>query len=380
LPHPTRYAAALMRLLDRYLLRELLIPLVYCLGGFLTFYVSFDLIGNLRRFQDAHLLFRDGLEYYLVTTPELLVFPLIPVSLMLALLYALTNHARHNELTAMRAAGVGMWRLSLPYLAVGLTFSLALFWLNETLVPYGTARAEQILRRRLTNAQDRSWHANLKFRNEQENRSWDARNFNLITGEMIKPSIIWEMPDGSRREIYAQRATYANPGWIFHDVEQWTKSPQDIAPVSSSTNLLRANFPETPELIRSDIKINSMNLTKAAKGPQLSLAEIADYQRLHPKLNATERAKLETQRQGRFAEPWKCLMVVLIALPFGARSGRRNVFVGVASSIFICFGYLILQKFSLALGTANYLPSVIAAWLPNAFFGIAGIVLTCRVR
>ena len=46
-----------MRLLDRYLLRELLVPLAYCLGGFLVFYIAFDLIFEINRFQDAHLHF-----------------------------------------------------------------------------------------------------------------------------------------------------------------------------------------------------------------------------------------------------------------------------------------------------------------------------------
>ena len=80
------------------------------------------------------------------------------------------------------------------------------------------------------------------------------------------------------------------------------------------------------------------------------------------------------------AAPFTCLAVVLIALPFGARSGRHNVFVGVAGSIFICFAYFILQRVSVGLGVAGYLPPVVAAWLPNILFGGAGIALMFRVR
>jgi lipopolysaccharide export system permease protein len=71
---------------------------------------------------------------------------------------------------------------------------------------------------------------------------------------------------------------------------------------------------------------------------------------------------------------------VLIALPFGAPSGRRNVFVGVAGSIFICFAYFVLQQVSLALGTGGYLPPWLAAWLPNALFATGAILLIRRVR
>ena len=60
---------------------------------------------------------------------------ILPAALLLALLYALTNHARHQELTAMRAAGQSLWRLCFPYLAVGVFFSVLLFLLNEQWLP-----------------------------------------------------------------------------------------------------------------------------------------------------------------------------------------------------------------------------------------------------
>jgi lipopolysaccharide export system permease protein len=72
--------------------------------------------------------------------------------------------------------------------------------------------------------------------------------------------------------------------------------------------------------------------------------------------------------------------VVLIALPFGARAGRHNVFVGVASSIFICFAYFILQRISFSLGVGGFLNPVLAAWLPNIVCGGTGLVLLSRVR
>src|SRR6185503_16303607 len=119
LPREAGYAAGEMRLLDRYLLRELLIPLGYCLGGFLMFWIAFDLIADLGSFQKEKLKPIEIGEYYLALLPKLLQDVVAPAALLLALLYALTNHARHHELTAMRAAGVSLWRLCVPYLAVG---------------------------------------------------------------------------------------------------------------------------------------------------------------------------------------------------------------------------------------------------------------------
>ena len=85
----------MVRLFDRYLLRELLTPLAYCLGGFLIFWISYDLFTDLDKFQAAKLHLFDVIEYSIAMTPQFLV-TVLPVALLLALLYTLTNHARHQ--------------------------------------------------------------------------------------------------------------------------------------------------------------------------------------------------------------------------------------------------------------------------------------------
>jgi lipopolysaccharide export system permease protein len=368
-----------MRLLDRYLLRELLVPLGYCLAGFLIFYSAFDLIFSLNSLQALKLHFVDYVEYYLWTLPEMIV-TVMPIGLLLALLYALTNLARYHELTAMRAAGIALWRLMLPYLAIGLFIGIAVLAVNELWVPQSITRAEEIKQRRVTPVQSRVWHGPLKFRNETENRSWDVKNFNLRTSEVIRPSITWQSVDGGQHDLFAESGIYSNGVWNFVKVQQWDTPSGARFPSSTNKAVYQANFAETPELIKSDIKINSLKLDQAAKRPQLSINEIRNYERLHPRLQRDRRAMLEAQLQGRYAEPVKCLMVVLIAIPFGARSGRRNVFVGVAASIFICFAYFIFQKICLGLGTADILPPALSAWLPNILFGTVGMIMTMKVR
>jgi lipopolysaccharide export system permease protein len=70
----------------------------------------------------------------------------------------------------------------------------------------------------------------------------------------------------------------------------------------------------------------------------------------------------------------------LIAIPFGAASGRRNTFAGVAASIVIFFVYFVLLKLGLALGTGGFLPAWLAAWFPNIAFSVAAVWMILRVR
>jgi lipopolysaccharide export system permease protein len=382
-----------MRLLDRYLLRELFIPLAYCLSGFLIFWISFDLFSELSHFQEEKLKFEEIARYYAFRTPEFVVL-ILPIALLLALLYSLTNHARHNELTAMRAAGVGLMRLCAPYLMVGLLLSIGAFAVNESWVPKGSQMAEAIVsgKQLFERSSDGGrWHYNLSFRNARDGRIWTIGAYNIGTFEMRGPQVEWLLPDESRRTLIASNAVRRDAMWVFHEVLELTypsRTPTtnvlvdtNIVALQMRTNVLEVpEFSETPDQIKSEIKIGRLSSVKAAKGVQLSMAEILDYLHLHPDLTPRDQALLQTQLQGRLAAPWTSVVVVLIAIPFGAGSGRRNVFVGVASSIFITFAYFMLLKLGLALGTGGYVSPWLAAWSPNIVFAGTGLILTRRVR
>jgi lipopolysaccharide export system permease protein len=373
--------------LDRYLLRELLVPLGYCLCGFLVFYVSFDLIFQINRFQDNRMQFVDMVEYYVVTLPELLAEQVLPVSLLLALLYALTNHSRHNELTAMRAAGVPLWRVALPYLGVGVAFGVIVFAITEFWLPSAAERARIIMARRLAQPGQLDLTPRFVLNNETARRKWIIGHFNTKTEEVLDPTVSWDLADGSSRRIDARRGVYRDKQWYFFGAHVWDcPAPEQLYIETWPTNaavtnaVLQVSLPETPAWLKSEIKVNNLSATDAAKGLRLSMSEIRDYLQLHPQIDPRKKAMLMTQLQGNIAAPFTCLVVVLIALPFAARVGRHNVFVGVAGSIFICFGYFILQRITLGLGVAGYLPPLLAAWLPNLISGGTGLVLLSRLR
>ena len=375
-----------MRLLDRYLLRELLVPLSYCLSGFLIFWIAFDLFGELGDLHEHKMRTGDILQYYLVKAPEFLVL-VLPMALLLALLYTLTNHARHHEITAIRAAGISLWRMCLPYLLVGFVASIVLFSLNEFWVPNSDEMSEAIKNRRIPpppGSLPAHQVRNLGFSNAREGRRWQVAIYDSNKSEMSNVLVIWFHRDGSKRWLAADRAIRTNDVWTFLNAREYREmSPTNslLVPTLLTNVLACPEFTETPDQIKSEIKLaGRVSFRDAAKKADVPIAEILNYLRLHPEPSRSDRHYLYTKLHGRLAAPWTCLIVVLIALPFGAASGRRNIFVGVASSIFICFAYFVLQQLSLVLGVGGYLPSWLAAWFPNLAFGSAGAFLTAVVR
>lgn len=387
---PSRRPAAtvrgLMRLLDRYLLRELLLPLTFCLGGFLVSFITFDLFESIADFQRLKLSPGEILEYYLYKTPEFLVTSYImPMSLLLALLYALTNHARHNELTAMRAAAISLWRISAPYFAVGLFFSGIVFYVNERLLPEGLEHAERIKSRHASEQSkemQKVWKRNVFFLNPVDRRTWRIGAFHLQQNVMWKPQFDWTRENGARLRVIAERAQWVEGRWLFTNVEmlEFSAAVDALPTISRLEELTLPELTETPRLIKSEIKISGVDSLRSLRKTQVSALEILDYLRLHPSLDRQKKNMLRTMFHSRLAVPWICFVVVLIAVPFGALPGRRNVFVGVASSVAICFVFFVMKDLAVAMGSGGYLKPWLAAWLPNLFFGATGACLMWRVR
>lgn len=372
-----------MRLIDRYLLRDFLFWLAVFFAGFLMIWIAFDLGLDPHRFQQAHLRGKDFVEYYFYKSADFIPIAL-PVAILLATLYVITNHARYNEITAIRAAGVSLVRLCMPYFAAGFTLSALLFAFNEYFAPHAGDMAEEILIRRVDPTAKAQYYLthNFAFVNYGvggKPHKWTAAVYNSETHEMTAPLITWPTSNGMDLSISANTARWTNHMWVLSDNVIKTLGVTTRLPVTDPVAL--PELPETPAQIQSDIKVNKYrSITSKTRRADIPLADIVNYLRFHPNPDRKTRNWLFTKLHGRFAGPFACLVVVIVAIPFSARSGRRNIFVGVAASIFIFFVYFVLQQVGLTFGETGWMPSWFGAWFPNLFFGVGGLFLMSRVR
>jgi lipopolysaccharide export system permease protein len=361
-------------------------PLGFCLGGFFLFWISFDLFSELDDFQKRGIGGGRIAWYYLLESPSFLRI-VLPMGLLLALLYTLTRHARHNEITAIRAAGISLWRVCLPYVLVGISCSLGLFALNERWAPQWSERAQQI-RAAGGDAEGgdiatRVVHQ-LGFDNTRAGRRWMIERYDLETSVMYRPQVHWYDTEGRQRAVYAEQGVYTNGTWLFLHAREYVDRGQGdrlLQPTWVTNAIQMTMLTETPDQIRSEVwiskRLSRLSKTKEADVP---LSVILHYLRLHPEPDRRISPWIRTMLHGRLASPWTCLVVVLIAIPFAAATGRRNLFVGVASSIGICFAFFVAEQFSIALGAGGHLPPWLAAWLPNLGFSAFALGMTLRIR
>src|ERR1700747_1543199 len=140
-----------MRILDRYVIRNFLLVYFYCIAGFISIWLIFDVSDNISTFVDEHVGVLVVIRYYATQVPQVLII-LLPVSLLLSLLFALGRMSRANEIVSMLTAGVSLPRVLLPLIGMGLLTRAPSMALNYSLAPHAelakktfiaTARAHQ---------------------------------------------------------------------------------------------------------------------------------------------------------------------------------------------------------------------------------------------
>src|SRR6185503_8499574 len=100
-------------------IRNFLQVYVYCITGFLSIWLIFDISDNISTFLDQRVGLRIAVKYYITQLPEVIIV-LLPVALLLALLFSLGRMSRSNEIVSLLTAGISLSRILLPLMAIGI--------------------------------------------------------------------------------------------------------------------------------------------------------------------------------------------------------------------------------------------------------------------
>ncbi len=357
----------IVKLLDRYVIRNFSQAYVYCIIGFISIWLIFDVSDNISTFIDEHLGFTRVAQYYLTQVPQILVI-LLPVSLLLALLFSLGRMSRANEIVSMLTAGVSVPRVLLPLIVIGLLTVLGSSALNFALAPHADLARKTFLEseqktRKVTQIEGQI------FRNRTDSRTWFIQNFRRGQNVFNNVQILQQdANDNIITNYLATKATFqpATKTWDLETVKVVHYDEKgNITNEETQPTLTISHWTETP------FRLSSANV----RAEYLSVSELRDYLKYNADFPSTLLAPFKTHLQYRLALPWTCLVVVFIAAPLGIGFSRRGVLSSVAASIILVFTMNFLTHLFLALGEGSRISAYMAAWTPNLVFAIIGMHL-----
>ena len=382
-----------MPVLDGYILRAFLIPFGILLFAFTLLFIIMDMYNDIGDFLDNKAPLSVSVHFFALKIPGNIRF-ILPITVLLACMYALANLGRNRELTAIRASGISLMRCGMPIFAVGFCVMLVNFYFNEKLVPETTREAE-LVRRLVTNPKYvEQTNARLQFHSGDRLRSWYFGQFDDDGfQENVKLKIFELNPESTRKRILVRTIEAAKTrfvpgsGWEFHKPEIHEYS-EDGLPGDAIT-------PETDPLILSEEEIPdkpSVIVKSVIEPDALSSLEIVSILRDNPNMAANLRRIYKSILYNRLAFPWACFLCAFFALPLATKNERSGIFTAIATAVGIAVLYQVLNEIFMVAGKNGYLSidfiedaihfplgPFLAGIAPTLLFGGYGIYLLKKV-
>ena len=352
-----RYGAGFPTMLDRYVTRRLAAPILFVLLSTVSLYVIVDLTDHLDEMSANKPPVSVVVGYYWNLVPQA-VIDVLPLALMIGVLILLTVLERQMELTALKAAGVSLYRLVVPILLVGALGVGSMWILGESVVPRANTRASKLLDRikgrettRTYLATDRQWLVSrdgTSFYNFLRYDD-DAQAVIRFTMFSVDEAMRLRFQLVAPRLLYRDGRWLADAGWYRRIDIDGTDHYQKI---------------ETP--FEVDVAEDPSYFGQEYRRPsEMTVGELRRYL-VALRESGYQPDRLSVRWHQKFAYPLSAFIMVLLALPYGLNRGGRRVTTmqGVAIALAVGIGYFILVAAFEKMGEAGLLPPMVGAWGP----------------
>ncbi|MGA6986624.1 MAG: LptF/LptG family permease [Terriglobales bacterium] len=359
-------------ILDEYVLRDFALYFAMIVAAFvmlLLVFTLFELLGDILRNQVSPITVG---EYLLNVTPYFLYYPIAPLSMLLAVLVTFGLLQRTNEITAIKATGISLYRVVIPVLIASTLVAGVLFLSDQLYLPY-TNKRQDALRSEIKGKPpqtylrpDRKWifgqHSDIYYY-----QFFDPERdvFGGISVFQFDPHTFQ-----ITHRITADRAHWSSSmgRWVYE--QGWERSMNGSA-IENYRKFDAATFPElaeAPAYFKKEVKQSS----------EMSYDELRRYI-YDLEQSGFDVVRLRVQLQKKIAYPLITFVMAVLAIPFALSAGKRSALTGVATAIGIGLVYWMISGLFEAMGNFSQLPPTVAAWSPDLVFGFIGGYLILRM-
>ncbi len=362
-------------ILDDYVLRSFFGSFLMVEAAFVLLSLIFSLFELLGDIVHNHASLPLVGDYLLNLTPSM-IYSITPLTVLIAVLVTISVLNRSNELTAMKATGISVYRVILPILLVACALAVVMFVFDQVYLPNAN-RTQEALRSEIKGKPsrtflrpDREWVFGENKPGEPA-RIFNYEFFDSANNRFANLTVLKFQPNGFAlvRRIFAADVAWdpQQHQWIFHS--GWERSFQGgtIASYKTFSTQVFPDIAEPPGYFKKEDLQSS----------EMSFGELARY--IHDlRQSGFDTIPLRVQLNKKIAYPLVTLVMAILAVPFALSMGRRGSLTGVAIAIGMAIAYWVAAGLFEAMGNVNTLPAALAAWSPDLLFGLIGGYLLLR--
>lgn len=361
----------MLRLIDRYILREIALPFVMILLV-LTFVL---LMGKILQLMDLMINKGVGLldiaRLMLYLMPSFLMFT-IPISLLIAILIAIGRLSGDNEITILKMSGVSLYRLSLPVFIASLAAFLLTAVTSLFLMPFGNLATKNLL---FEMARQK---ASIGIREKVFND--DFRGILLyaeripVQGDSLEGVFISDNRTGHEPSTIIARKAYllSDPATLAITLRLERGSTHAVGRDHKHYRKMDFHYYDIRLDLPSSLAEGGKEVVKSST--EMTATELIATLRKAPVKDESFR-EMAIELNKKLTIPLSCLVFGLIGIPLGLRKNRSVRSRGFTIGLAVVLIYYLLRLSGEALVETGGLAPVIGTWAPNVIFAAGGALL-----
>lgn len=354
-----------MRKLDRYIFTRLFAITFFVLLVLICVFILIDFSENSDDFADkGATMSQIWNEYYLNYIPEMIRL-VSPVAIFVACLFLTAQMTERLEITAIKAAGISLYRLAAPYLLFGLSLAILISYLDAYVIPISNAERISFEQQYLSSRTDRIDRGGL-YRQEAPNTIFNLNHFDPNTNVGYRATLVqFNENFDIERVVTANRMDWVDSlqTWKAEGFRERVFSEGSYADSSNREQILEMN------IIPRDLARRSSDIY------QLTYPEAINYIESIRRVGAGEINLPLVQFYGRVAYPLSILVVSLIGFSLASERKKGGKGFYIAMGLSISFIYLAFMKVIEPFGAAGTIDPLYAATIPHVIFFIIGIFM-----
>ncbi len=358
-----------MRILDRYILKELVGPFlngVVAFAAILTAGFILPRMVELLTGPQPLSLAQAGI-FFLYRLPSILVIT-FPMSTLLGSLQGFGRLSADSETIVMLAGGISFARMMRWVFILGVLISLGTLWFNESLVPAANTRAQNIIRAAGEDAKPTSALVLQDWSDGEILRLVVAQRFDTRTETLHQVTMLQYNHSKVSGIVWADSANWDRRR------SAWTFNHGYIQQISPNGPVTRVPFEK--QVLALSKRPEEVKLSER-KAEEMTYEELREYIR-RLSIAGVDVRKYLVALQQKLSLPLACLVFILIGAPLGLRPHRGGAAIGFGVAIMIAFFYYVIAHFLAAAGEGGSVSPAMAAWLPDIVGAVVGLGLILK--
>jgi LPS export ABC transporter permease LptF/LPS export ABC transporter permease LptG len=365
-----RFSIPFPNIIDRYIMRKYVSIFAFVFISMVSVYAIVNFFERIDSVYEHNKPISLLFSFIWYKIPESVQY-IFPVTVLTATLLSYGLLAKFNEITAMKACGISLYRILVPVLVLAGLVSFCSFYVQENILPFSNKRAEQVwnelldLPARSYGHLDRRW-----VLSREKDRIYYYRYFDQNASVFSQISVFEIEPDSWSlgKRIFSEKGLLEKGELILSEAWTWEFSQSRLVGFDRLDNATLSRV-EDREYFLKDWK----------EPDQMSYRELQDYI-MEIEEKGFETLKFKVDLNFKLTFPLAGFIMTLLGIPFAFKMGKRGTLVGIGLSMAIAMVYWGAIAIFRSFGYVNYLSPFLAAWGPTLIFGAVGLYLISTLK